>query len=370
MKNNKNSLLLLVKPEQLFILKISHFYSMKYILLSCLAAIGFFLCIAQRPNAGLKRKNNRTMQTADTTVPKINSGKTQFGVLIKPPHPGEGGGTNFKINIAKKLGLNCIRDGISLDNPKDKPIFNAGFKVVLNVNNSSGANKLGAPFVTDTADYKKKLQYQLSLMSNKPVLLVIENEENNQRYHTGAAQDYINQLQAAATVAHANGVAVTNGGITFPAVLYLVYLDYLSQGKTREAADLEQRSSVSFSSKWLTSRKDFLQQLIAGYAKLDIDYVNFHWYGKNGDTKSLEEVVTYLQRVTGKPAISNEIGQQDASPQTVKAILQTCRRLGLRYAIWYSGDGERNTDEQAVGLQNNDGSLREGGDAFKEAVNE
>lgn len=309
------------------------------------------------------------VQTADTASLKMNNGRTQFGALIKPPAPGEGG-AGFKLNVARKLGLDCIRDAVSLDNPKNKPIFNSGFKVVLNVNNNSAANKSQAPFVTDTADYKKRLQNQLSLMSRKPVLLVIENEENNQRFHGGPAQDYINQLQAAATVAHVNGIPVTNGGITFPAVLYLVYLDYLSQGKKVEAADLQQRSSVSFSSKWLANRKDFLQQLIAGYAKSDIDYINFHWYGKNGDTKSLEEVINYLQRVTGKPAISNEIGQQDNSPQTVKAILQTCRRLNLRYAIWYSGDGERNTDEKAVGLQNNDGSLRESGDTFKEAVNE
>ena len=343
----------------------AHFCNMKYLSGIVLLFFFFVSCSAQSPNGGTKKRNKALMQTADTSTTTDNN-KTQFGALIKSPVPG--GGMNFKISIARKLGLTCIRDAISLDNPKDKPIFNSGFKLVLNVNSSSAANKSQTPFATDTANYKTRLQYQLSLMMHKPVLLVIENEENNLRFHSGAAQDYINQLQAAATVAHANKVAVTNGGITFPAVLYLVYLDYIEHGKKKEAADLQQRSSVSFAAKWLTGRKDFLQQLIAGYAKSDIDYVNFHWYGKNGDTQSLTEVVNYLQRITGKPAISNEIGQQDNSPQTVKAILQTCRSLGMRYAIWYSGDGERNTDEKAVGLQNNDGSLREAGEAFKESM--
>ncbi len=277
---------------------------------------------------------------------------------------------NYKIAVAKKLGITCIRDAITLDNPKDKPIFNSGFNLVLNVNNSGLANKSQAPFATDTSAYKSRLQYQLSLMSKKPQLMVIENEENNLRFHSGSAADYLNQLKAAATVAHANGIAVTNGGITYPAMLYLVYLDYLERGKKQEASDLQQRSSVLFTSNWLTSRKEFLQQLVAGYAKLDIDYVNFHWYGKNGDTKSLTEIVNYLQRATGKPAISNEIGAQDTSPETVKAIVRTCRQLQMPYAIWYSGDGERNTSEQATALQNSDGSLREAGKAFIEAFRE
>ena len=347
---------------------------MKYIFGFCLFAFFVSSCSAQQPmQGGRKNKNNRRVITSDTMQATNNAaldiGKTQFGVLIKSPG-GQGGGMNFKINLAKKLGFTCIRDAISLDNPKDKPIFNAGFKVVLNVNNSSMANKSQSPFVTDTDTYKKKLQYQISLMPNKPVLLVIENEENNQHFHSGTAQDYLNQLQAATTVAHANHIAVTNGGITFPAMMYLLYEDYMAHGKTKEANDLQQRSSVSFSSKWLINRKAFLQQLIAGYAKSDIDFINFHWYGKNGDTKSLTEVVNYLERVTGKPAVSNEIGQQDASPETVKAIMQTARQLHLRYAIWYSGDGARNTDEQAVGLQNNDGSLRATGEAFKTALQE
>ncbi len=347
---------------------------MKYLL-----GLGFLLCIlscsAQQPRGRARRNNNISQpQMEDTTIVSAGNsgnngtGSTQFGALIKPPLPGDKMAMNFKISIARKLGLDCIRDVVNLDNPKDKPIFNTGFKVVLNVNNSALANKGQSPFPTDTATYKNKLSYQISLMMHKPVLLVIENEENNLQFHSGSAQDYLNQLRAAATVAHANHIPVTNGGITFPAMLYLVYEDYMAHGKTKEAADLQSRSSVSFTAKWLTSRKEFLQQLIDGYAKSDIDYVNFHWYGKNGDTKSLVEVVNYLQRATGKLAISNEIGQQDNSPETVKAIVQTCRQLHLRYAIWYSGDGERNTTEQAVGLQNNDGTLRDGGEAFKASL--
>lgn len=323
-------------------------------------------CVAQQPKRSSVDSGTQTSPEPSQSAMNEN-GHTQFGALIKPPNPG-GGGMNFKISIARKLGLTCIRDGISLDNPKDKPIFNAGFKVVLNVNSSSAANKAQSPFVTDTASYKRQLQYQLSLMKNKPALLVVENEENNARFHGGPASDYVNQLEAAATVAHANGVPITNGGITFPAIMYLTWLDYIEHGKTKEAADLQKRFYNQFDSPRFNSKKEFLKQLIAGYAKSNIDYVNFHWYGRNGDTKSLVEVVNYLQRVTGKPAISNEIGQQDNSPETVKAVLQTCKQLGMRYAIWYSGDGERNTDEQAVGLQNNDGSLRKSGDAFKSGM--
>lgn len=342
---------------------------MKYLFSFCFILF-MFSCNAQQRRGRIRQVNNNQTQAMDTTtLPRNNSsnisGSTQFGALIKPPFPGNNNAMNFKIAVARKLGLDCVRDAVNLDNPKDKPLFNSGLKVVLNVNNSASANVSQSPFPTDTAAYKTKLQYQLSLMAHKPVLLVIENEENNLQFHTGPAQDYLNELKAATTVAHANHIPVTNGGIAFPVMLYLVYIDYLDHGKTKEAADLQTRSPFPFNIKWIASRKEFLQQLIAGYAKSDIDYINFHWYGKNGDTKSLVEVVNYLQRVTGKPAITNEIGQHDNSPETVKAIIQTCRQLHLRYAMWYSGDGERKVNEQAIGLQNNDGSLRESGEAFK-----
>ncbi len=206
---------------------------MKHLLLGIYILSSLCSCQAQQRTTGL----NKQKQPSTTNAPVANTGPTRFGVLIKPPAAIKGNGMNFKLSVARKLGLNCLRDAINLDNPKDKPIYNSGFNVVLNVNYSSLANKSQSPFATDTTQYKSRLQYQLSLMMNKPVLLVIENEENNQHFHSGTAQDYLNQLQAAATVAHANGIPVTNGGITYPAMLYLVYLDYLERGKKAEAND-------------------------------------------------------------------------------------------------------------------------------------
>jgi len=71
----------------------------------------------------------------------------------------------------------------------------------------------------------------------------------------------------------------------------------------------------------------------------------------------------FLKEKTGKQVITNEIGQLNASPNTLTQIMQVVTDMKLPYAIWYSGDSGPG---KAVALHNNnDGSLRPNGAAFK-----
>ncbi len=230
-------------------------------------------------------------------------------------------------------------------------------------------NKSPVPFPTDLEKYKQMLTKTIDgFKGKKPVAIAIENEEDNMQYHSGTPQDYLNQLRAAIPIVHAAGIKVTNAGITSRAIAYLVYNDLLKQGKRAEAQAYCKSSGMPLDRPAVAKKADFARQTLAAYKTMDIDFVNFHWYGKSNDASALKTTIAYLKRVTGKPIVTNEIGQYDDSPETVKEILRACRQEGMPFVIWYSalnrGPGK------AVSLQNDDGSLKSNGEAFKEAAKE
>ena len=101
-------------------------------------------------------------------------------------------------------------------------------------------------------------------------------------------------------------------------------------------------------------------QLITGFRKSDIDYVNFHWYGAG--SKAIQTSIDFLERATKKPAITNEIGQFNADPSTVTSLLKATTKKKLPYVIWFGGDGSGG----AVGLFGAKGKLRSNGNAFRD----
>jgi hypothetical protein len=87
--------------------------------------------------------------------------------------------------------------------------------------------------------------------------------------------------------------------------------------------------------------------------------VDFHWY--QSGRVPLGQAIDYLQRVTGKRAVTNEIGQFDERGTTVTGLLGECVRKRLPFTVWYGGDGN-----PAQGLFEPDGTLRPNGVAFRD----
>ena len=165
-----------------------------------------------------------------------------FGIL--PNHTP----TEAQIKAAKGLGVQYMRTHVilstyngTIDGYDD--MVAAGFKVILNVNFGEVQNmgvKTAVPFPTDMNSYRAKLSSLLD--KYHPALLVVENEETNDRYHSGPASDYINELKMAISVAHAHGIKVTNGGITSKSLVLMIYQDYMDRGMTTQANDFAQRA--------------------------------------------------------------------------------------------------------------------------------
>ena len=300
----------------------------------------------------------------------VATAQTRFGALLDPGVVANA--NDHKIAVAKKLGITIVRDRIVLSNPKERTLLNSGFDVFMNINygnvQQGGGTSSPVPFPTNLPAYTQMLKSAIAgFGSKKPVVVAIENEEDNLKYHSGSAQDYINELKAAIPVLHASGIKVTNAGLTSQSIAYLVYNDLMQRGMRAEAQAYKQSVQININAPWVLKKADFIKHVIVAYKDIDLDYVNFHWYGKSNDTKALEQTINYIQRVTGKPVVTNEIGQYDNSPETVRAIIQTCRKEKMPFVIWYSGlkGGGR-----AVSLQNANGTLKDNGEAFKAAAAE
>ncbi len=332
-------------------------------------------------------------QSANDPAKDTISKSVHFGVMIAktegtlvPP--------SQQVKVAKDLGVNYIRARIDIrswgsSNDAYDTYAAAGLKVLLNINygipRNAASDQDPIPFPTDMSAYSKQVNSILD--KYKPEVVVIENEEDNPNYHSGDADDYINELKTGIEIAHSKGLKVTNGGITYREVCLIMYDDMMQRGKQQEANEFAQKVFPpamimrinNTSNPQIKHQLEFGRKIIAAYKTLDLDYVNFHWYepvkarGANGtnkndtivDTKIFEFVANYLKTTTGKPVMTNEFGVFNTSPSLVKGLLQAVYNANLGYAIFYSSDGGVG---KAVALQNVSGDLRENGMAFRDFI--
>lgn len=327
-------------------------------------------------------------QAADT------ANKNPFGILIAKTND-RAIDINRQIKIAKALGVQYMRAHAYMNNWNGtinnyQQLADAGFKIILNINyavpRDDEGNKNPVPFPKDMQAYSKTLTAILD--KYKPELTVIENEEDNPGYHSGDADDYINELKTAINICHAKGLKVTNGGLTVREMNLLVYDELVRNGKKQQANDFAKRAFAPVFLNRLNNYQNiplvqrqitFGRKVIQAYKTLDLDYINFHWYepvsargavnsasikNEHIDPLVFTGVVNYLTRLTGKPVITNEFGVMNASATLIQELMQRILDAQMDYAIFYSGDGAGG----AQALQNADASLRQTGIAMRDFI--
>ncbi len=285
------------------------------------------------------------------------------------------------IDEASALGVTTVRNSQDVTAPIRGATLayrDAGLRLVLHAKN--GPALASPPLTTDSqiADYERQLGATLD--ATRPTLLAVENEENYTGFYTGTAAQYLRQLNAAATVAHARRIPVTNGGITSTMVALATWKDLHDRGLDAEASDFASRAFPDDA--WIrrdlavrpfqglsrptaeTSRQMALD-LIAAFRTAPIDAVNFHWY--IDDDRALAQTIEYLRRATGKPVVSTEMGQYPTGqPATDASVVDghLTTAVGnerLPFLIWFDADGSR-----AVGLHDPaTGTLRPSGTTFR-----
>lgn len=330
------------------------------------------------------------------TEPTLTTNPNIFGILVNEAD-NQSISTSTKIDLLKNtFKVPYTRIGIAIPNWTGTSLSfeqfsNAGLKILLNVSSKvTNETTPPGPFITDTVYYRQVLTEILN--KYRPEVLVVENEETNEGYYTGSAQEYLNLLTVAIDVAHKKGIKVSNGGFPTRMATLLCWDYYNSTGQSSKASSYALRafpSSVSGNLQaYINSDVQAQQQLAKGkillnaYNTLQIDYINFHWYEivsqrevnaqtvdlpniNTADMTAFEETVNFFKTSTGKQPITNEIGQNNKKGGIVTDVLTKCYDLKLPYVIWYSGDGGLG---KATALYNGDASLRENGTAFKNFI--
>jgi hypothetical protein len=285
-----------------------------------------------------------------------------------------------RLDRFRALGTHRIRFVARLDVEPNARISDAqaqGFEVLTTAAN--GAFPAAPPI--DLADYQARLARELA--AHPTPLVSIENEPMADRYYSGTPDQYLAELAAAVPVAHAQGSKVSDGGLVSTGVLLATWYDLWTQTGcsaadhyaaiafpgSRTGAELvaDLPSCADPSHPILGATPKALQvmndtnALIAGFRSIPIDYVNFHWY--QSTPEAMKTTIEFLRRATGKQVITNEIGQFDDSPDTVRALLDTTAQLHLPWVVWFASDGSG-----AVGMFNTDNSIRPNGLAFRDFV--
>lgn len=303
------------------------------------------------------------------------SGKNPFGVM-----PGAPGMTSkAKAEVALNLGTTYIRgadikvDKYSGSCPDCDAALNAGLKLILTVRNGGGRGTPSFP-PSDIAAYKATLEKVMQ--KYRPEVLVVENEENSGKlFYSGTPAQYHDELSAACSVSHRLGVKCANGGLVSSLTALLVIDDYLKNGQAAAAEDYFNRTiagkfggqsfTAAVNSQEAKSQITKGKELLSGYKSAGADFINFHWY--IADVQALGTAKEYLEKASGLPAMTNEIGQQkNESPVQVTSIMQEIINLKLPYAVWYSIDTPGFGEARA--LTESDGSLRPNGEAFEKFI--
>jgi hypothetical protein len=326
------------------------------------ASIALFLCSCKKEDLNGPILNSATSPgtSAEAATTFKPSQMVNYGALIGAPDPAST--MSFQLSVANKIGISSLRIRVIVPSNNKVPILNQGYKILLNFNNSEYKSK-PVPFASDLTKYQSDLKKLLSGFTTMPAVAVIENEESNLSYYSGTAQEYIKLLSTAIPVMHANGIKVANGGLTSTGLNYLVYQDFMNRGKVDSATAFQQRTHLAVKNAQTQNRGAFIDALLQAYTNMDLDYVNFHWKGTSPDTQDLSAVINYLKKRTGKPIISNELGQFDTDPNTLLSLVQLCTDKGFPYIVWFSPD--ENAGNKDIPLQHSDQSLTATGLAFK-----
>lgn len=281
--------------------------------------------------------------------------KTKFGAQLVSTSMT----TPDRIDMLNNLGLDYTRFTLQISglapgfsHPVMDQYHAAPKSVLLNLS-WSGQSLVNLP--TDLTAYEAQLNVVMDELPNEE-LYVIENEELNRTYYLNADTDaYYNEIQVAASVIHARGKKLTNGGVPDLLLYYLVY-KWL---KTTSLSDANQFASVTLtpSQKVATDNNTLSADLNTRLAQLEtnltlygtiLDYINVHHYevtNPNVDKASQIEVAKsviyfckrYIQENCGKPMIVQETAiRNNTRPELLTALLTDYDAQEIPYVIYFA----------------------------------
>jgi len=198
-----------------------------------------------------------------------------------------------------------------------------------------------------------------------PAAVQIEDEEERSAVYNGEAWDYQSQLITACDTAHKLGVVCIGGGLSPTSALLLTRDYFLSHGNTDAAQDYVNRVLIFPDVRRLVDLPNAQNLLVrAGdyivVADTHADIVMYHWVYM--DTLSLRETESIMSTKVSSPlGISIDLS---SFPDKITDALEILRDHKRPLIIWDTSD---NIGPDGAIAQ--DGTLLEGGKAFRDFVN-
>ncbi|MDT8066543.1 MAG: hypothetical protein ROO76_00090 [Terriglobia bacterium] len=305
--------------------------------------------------------------------------------------PGISGPPQRRIDVVKELGATWYRPAPVYLNGSAKcedcdAAHAAGLNISLVVRNAT-EGKPSTP-ATNPDDFKKKLQTVLE--RDKPAMLVVENEPEDQKNFTGTPDQYRDEFAAACEVSHSLKIPCANGGLSSTDVGDLVidqrfasdHIDAVNFGITTELTRIHTSSRFNVLGKGLGNDKDAEAQLIKGTQeylakhKEEIDRTrkfieavnaahpdrfNFHWNELQPD--NVPKVLDSLHQLSKLDLMCDEMGQKEQRAFEVGEKLKNALDNYVWPTIW------QGTDEDGIaGLVEKNGKLRPNANAFQMAA--
>lgn len=305
--------------------------------------------------------------------------------------PGISGPSQHRIDVAKQLGATWYRPAPVYLNGDAKcedcdAAHAAGLNISLVIRNAA-EGKASVP-ITDTDDFKKRVQAVLE--RDKPAMVVVEDEPEDQKNFTGTPDGYRSELTAACEVSHSLKIPCANGGLSSVDTGNLVIdqrfasdqPDAANFGITTELTRIHtgSRLNVNVFNKGLGHDKGAEAQLVKGTQEyldkhreeidrtrkfLDAideahpDRLNFHWNELQPD--NVPKVLDTLHELSKLDLMCDEMGQKEQRAFDVGEKLKNALDNYVWPTIW------QGTDEKdgVVGLVDKNGKLRPNATPFQ-----
>lgn len=238
----------------------------------------------------------------------------------------------------------------------------------------------GGVVVTDPAAWAATLA--TSFTTFKPTLAAIDNEEND-TFNAYTIAQYRAMITAAAPVAAAAGVPLTNGGLTSTGVALALWDYYWTTGQTQLADAFALRTLISGVNpigdlyldlpttanpgaailgshpNQLTTMQS-VQSLTAFYRTAGLSYVNIHLFNMFSD--DVRAICQWAAMAAGLPVVCTAVGTNVTDGQSAISATAGCIQGGARRIIYFAKDGTGGG--AAYGLVNSDGTIRPNGTAW------
>jgi hypothetical protein len=313
--------------------------------------------------------------------------------------------TSDQIAEAKALGVRIqrIHQVVGQALSSDVQAFaNNGIQTQLTIKATAG--KQTQPIDTPEAQAAFRTGLSSLLDQYKPPLLSVENEPTADIFYGGTADQYLTELRIAVDVARAHNVAITDGGIP-GGTIALVAWNHIRTTRGTTAADAYLNTVFrGASGVWVVGdltgvaandpdpyshlsraapRQNWIdaEYLLSQYGTdpgdVPLTYVNFHWYVLDDvggykttgytDAEALTDTIDAIKEITGRPVVTNEIGQHGTTPEAVSGTLHVVLdQENLLYVIWFDADGipAHGLFDPALGV----GHLRPSGETFRDTL--